>query len=67
MCLAVSGKIKKVEGKKVLLDYPGEERWALVGDEQVLVGDYVMVQMGIIIRILSPNEAKLVLAAWSQQ
>lgn len=65
MCLAVPGKIKKIEGKKVLLDYPSEKRYALIGDEKVKTGDYVMVQMGIIVKILSHDEAKAATEAWS--
>lgn len=66
MCLAVPGKIKKIEGKKVLLDYPDEKRYALIGDEKVKVGDYVMVQMGIIVKILSRKEAKAAFEAWKE-
>ncbi len=65
MCLAVPGKIKKIEGKKVLLDYPIEKRYALIGDEKVKVGDYVMVQMGIIVKILTRKEAKTATEAWN--
>lgn len=65
MCLAVPGKIKKIDGKKVLLDYPTEKRYALIGDEKVKVGDYVMVQMGIIVKILSQKEAKSAFEAWN--
>lgn len=64
MCLAVPGRIKKIEGKKVLLDYPNEKRYALIGDEKVKIGDYVMVQMGIIVKILSQKEAKSAFEAW---
>ncbi len=65
MCLAVPGRIKKIEGKKVLLDYPGEKRFALSGGEPVKIGDYVMVQMGIVVKILSQKEAKAAIKAWN--
>ncbi|MBU4099048.1 HypC/HybG/HupF family hydrogenase formation chaperone [Patescibacteria group bacterium] len=65
MCLAFPGKIKKIEGKKVLLDYPEDRHYALIGDEKVKVGDYVMVQMGIIVKILSQDEAKETFKAWN--
>ena len=65
MCLAIPGKIVKIEGRRVMVEYPGKEvRLALVGDEPVKVGDYVMVQMGIVIKIISPKEAKVALKAW---
>ena len=56
MCLAIPGKIKKIEGQKVLVQYPMEERYALLGGETVKVGDYVMVQMGVVIKILTADE-----------
>lgn len=64
MCLAIPGQIKKIEGHKATVKYPGEERFALVGDEKVKKGDYVMVQMGIVVKILTPSEAKTSLKAW---
>lgn len=64
MCLAFPGKIKKIEGHKVLVEYPGQTRQALVGDEPVEVGNFVMVQMGIVVKVLSKEEAKEALKAW---
>lgn len=58
MCIATVGKIKSIEGKKVMVEYPDKVRQVLVGDEKVKVGDWVLVQMGIIIKILTPQEAK---------
>ena len=55
MCLAIPGQIKKIEGYKATVKYPGEERFALVGDEKVKKGDYVMVQMGIVVKINRGN------------
>jgi len=57
MCLAIPGQTTKVEGHKVTVKYPGEERSVLVGDEKVKKGDFVMVQMGVIVKILSRKEA----------
>lgn len=64
MCLAIPGKIIKVEGHKVTVKYPQETRDALVGDEPVKVGDIVLVQMGVVIKILTPEEAKISQDAW---
>lgn len=64
MCLAIPGQIIKVEEKKATVKYPGEERLAMLGDAKVNKGDYVMVQMGIIIKVLSKKEAKEALEAW---
>lgn len=64
MCLAVPGKIKSIIGKEVLVQYEQEVRQILVGDEKIKVGDWVLVQMGIVIQILTPKEAKMALNAW---
>lgn len=66
MCLAVPGKVIKIEGKKASIDYGTEKRLAMIGDEPVKIGDFVMVQMGIIINILSAPEAKAAIKAWKQ-
>ena len=65
MCLAIPGKIKEVKGRQVLVEYPEEARLALVGDEPVKVGDNVLVQMGIVVKILSDEEAAAAIDAWS--
>lgn len=57
MCLAIPGRVKKIAGKKILVQYSGEVRQVLGGDEKVKVGDLVLVQMGIVIRVLTPKEA----------
>jgi len=57
MCLAIPGKVKKIIGRKAIVKYPDQERPALIGEEGVKVGDFVLVQMGIIIKILPKNEA----------
>lgn len=64
MCLAIPGKVQKIEGHKVIVEYPGQTREALLGDEVVRVGDYVLVQMGIVVKVLSVKEAKLARKSW---
>lgn len=56
MCLAIPGKVKEIKGEKILVEYPQETRLALAGGETVKVGDFVMVQMGIVIKILTAEE-----------
>lgn len=59
MCLAFPGKVKKIIGQKILVQYPQEERYVLNGEnEPVKIGDTVLTQMGIIIKILSTEEVK---------
>ncbi|MDO8497724.1 MAG: HypC/HybG/HupF family hydrogenase formation chaperone [bacterium] len=64
MCLAIPGKVHKIEGKKVWVKYPHAIREVLAGDEPVKVGDFVLVQMGIILKIVSLREAASSLKAW---
>jgi hydrogenase expression/formation protein HypC len=65
MCLAIPGKIIKINGASALVKYPGEKREAIISDIKVKKGDFVLVQMGIILKRLSPMEASSSLKAWS--
>lgn len=66
MCLAFPGKVKKIENKKVTVQYPNETRTAMLGDRGVKVGDYVMVQMGIVTKVISHKEYKNSTRAWQR-
>ena len=67
MCLAIPGKITKINGREVLVKYPDQTRKALLAEEKVQVGDWVMVQMGLVARVLSEKDAKEMLKAWQDQ
>ncbi len=67
MCIAAPGKVIKIEGKKAVVQYPGERRFALIGGEKISVGEYVLVQMGIIIQVLSESDAKVAARAWKSK
>ena len=58
MCLAIPGKVKEIKGERILVEYPQETRLALAGGEPVKVDDFVMVQMGIVIKILTTEEIR---------
>jgi hydrogenase maturation factor len=65
MCIAAPGKVIKIEGKKALIEYPGnEERYAMITDEKVRVGSFVSVQMGLIVNVLSKAESLSAQKAW---
>ena len=79
MCLAIPGRVKKIEGRKAWVGYDirkskineqnkklnfEEIREAMIGEEGVKVGDWVMVQMGIIMRVLNEQEAEEMLQGW---
>jgi hydrogenase assembly chaperone HypC/HupF len=65
MCLAIPGQITKVEGHSAIVKYPGKSVSVFVGDEKVKKGDFVMVQMGIVAKILTEKEALQLLKAWN--
>ncbi len=49
------------------MEYPGETRRAFLGDDvKAAVGDFVLVQMGVIVKKLSAKEAKLSIKAWTK-
>jgi hydrogenase expression/formation protein HypC len=67
MCIAAPGKVIKIEGKKALIQYPGNEtRYALITDEKVKLGSYVSVQMGLIVKVLSKKESLSAEKAWKK-
>jgi len=67
MCIAAPGKVVKIEGQKALVEYPGEIiRQAMIANEKVKLGSYVLVQMGIIIDILSKSQSLLAQKAWQK-
>jgi hydrogenase expression/formation protein HypC len=67
MCIAAPGKVIKIEGKKALIEYPGNQtRYALITDEKVKLGSYVSVQMGIIVNVLSKSESLSAQKAWKK-
>jgi hydrogenase assembly chaperone HypC/HupF len=66
MCLAIPGQIKSIKGRGAEVDYDGSVRKALIGEEKVKVGNWVMVQMGIIVKKMSATEAKEMLNVWKE-
>jgi len=49
-----------------MVEYPQETRLAMLGVDNLKPGDYVMVQMGIVVKKLTPKEAKESLKAWEE-
>jgi hydrogenase expression/formation protein HypC len=67
MCIAVPGKVIKIEGKKALIQYPGNETgYAMITDGKVRIGSFVSVQMGLIVNILSKTESLSAQKAWEK-
>jgi hydrogenase expression/formation protein HypC len=64
MCLAIPGKIIKIEGDDATIEYPGETRVAKIVDGDFKVGDFVFVSAQIIVQKLSEEEALASLEQW---
>ena len=61
MCLAIPGKIIKIDANKkhALVDYgDGTKRQVNINLVEVKVGDYVLVHAGFAIEVLEEDEAK---------
>lgn len=64
MCLAVPAKIKKIEGKRALVDFGGLERRISLGIlDHAKEGDYVLVHAGFAIGKVERAEAEDTLKA----
>ena len=67
MCIAAPGQVTAIADKMASITYfKAEERKALIAEVVPKVGDYVLVQMGIVIKILSKKEAQESLKAWKE-
>jgi len=64
MCLAIPGQIIKIEKGKAKIKYPTVTNYALIADEKVKVGDWVMVQMGIVVKKLDAKETEQAVEGW---
>lgn len=65
MCLAIPGKVIKVDGRQATIKYLQQIRKALIGDVVPKVSDYVLVQMGIVIQIISKQDADISASSWA--
>jgi hydrogenase assembly chaperone HypC/HupF len=64
MCLAIPGKIKEIHGERLMVEYPSETRQVIAGGTPVKIGDYVLIQMGIVIKVVTKKEALESWKAW---
>lgn len=67
MCLAIPGKVLKIDGQVAAVDFGGARReiWLdLLGE--VREGDYVLVHAGYAIQVLDEASAKEVLSLWEE-
>ena len=57
MCLAIPGKIIKIEGDNATIQYPGQTRPAKIVEGEYSIGDYVFVSAQIIVQKIPKEEA----------
>ena len=57
MCLAVPGKIIEIKGNDATVDYGSEKRVGKILNEEYKIGDFVIIQGGIIALKVSKEEA----------
>lgn len=65
MCLAIPGKVKKILGKEAVVEYGKEERKVLVSEKSIKTGDWVLVQMGMVVEKLTAKDARERLKVWN--
>jgi len=67
MCLAIPGKLLKIDEKVGVVDFGGVRRDVRLDLlEQVQEGDYVIVHVGYAIQVLDQAEAKKILKSWAE-
>jgi len=67
MCLAIPGKITKINDDIATIDYDGETREAsLQLKKDAKIGDYVIVSAKFVMQIIPKDEAKKVIALWDK-
>lgn len=67
MCYAIPGKVEKIKGNIVTVDYFGEKRKAHNELAKLSVGDYIYAQGGYVISKISSAEAQSVLSVWKEE
>ncbi|MFH1440497.1 MAG: [FeFe] hydrogenase H-cluster radical SAM maturase HydE [Candidatus Omnitrophota bacterium] len=67
MCYAIPGKVEKIEGRTVVVDYFGEKRKAFNELADLSAGDYIYAQGGFVISKISDSEAESILHVWKEE
>ncbi|MDR2846673.1 MAG: HypC/HybG/HupF family hydrogenase formation chaperone [Candidatus Methanoplasma sp.] len=66
MCLAIPGKIVKIEGDVGDIDFGGVVRRANVAMVEAKVGDWAVVHAGFAIEIMDEEEAQETIRLWNE-
>lgn len=66
MCVAAPGKVVEINGDTALVDYKSNKVKANKGIVDVKVGDHVLVHAGLIIQVISQDEASAMQELFSE-
>ncbi len=66
MCLAVPGKIVKIEGDVGDIDFGGVIRQANVSMVEAKIGDWAVIHAGFAIEIMDEEDAQETLKLWNE-
>ncbi len=66
MCVAAPGKIIEIKGDTAIVEYNSNKVNANKGIVDVKVGDYVLVHAGLIIQVISEDEAEAMADIFSE-
>lgn len=66
MCLAIPGKITEIKEGIAVIDYGEKKREARLINEDIKVGDYVVVQNKLILQSIPENEAIESIKLWKK-
>jgi hydrogenase assembly chaperone HypC/HupF len=66
MCLAIPGKIVKIEGDIGEIDFGGVIRKANITMVEAKVGEWAVIHAGFAIEIMDEEEARETIALWNE-
>lgn len=66
MCVAAPGKIIEIKGDTAIVEYNSNKINANKGIVDVKIGDYVLVHAGLIIQVISEDEAEAMTDIFSE-
>lgn len=66
MCLLVPGKIVEINGDEATVDYEVEERKGRLLEKGYEVGDFVLIQGGIVVQKVAKEEAERALESYKK-
>ncbi|MCD6482825.1 MAG: HypC/HybG/HupF family hydrogenase formation chaperone [Candidatus Aenigmarchaeota archaeon] len=64
MCLAIPGRVVKIEGDYAIVDFLGQKRKVRLSVVKPKVNDYVIVKYGTIVEIVDEKSAKESIETW---